>query len=218
MPTTSHPHTCNICNNFISSITADIRRHYLNFHSETRPFPCPDCSMRFQRPDHLDRHQKAVHRGEKPFSCPHCPPDRPSAFASQHQLTVHIRTHTGERPFSCDSCGQRFVQSAHLATHQKRRHNRLAAQASTTISSQALPDGNLAVYTTHSFDTGNSARAVTQVISPYVRATVIVHTADHATMTAVTRDGQAPVTAVETSLQDSGLNLLADVALGNYPK
>lgn len=93
---------CDICGKV--SLQKRVHKVHLLVHSEEKPLACPDCPMRFVRPQGLKRHQ-LTHTGEKPYVCEFCG-QRFAAFMS-HQM--HVRLHTGERPYECKHCGEKFI-------------------------------------------------------------------------------------------------------------
>ncbi|XP_045076675.1 zinc finger protein 37, partial [Coregonus clupeaformis] len=118
---------------------SNLTRH-MRFHSDTRPYVCPQCGQSFKISDHLKSHMMS-HSGYKPYVCPECGqsfaryislkyhrlshtgerplscPECPMTFARPHTLMIHRRQHTGETPFSCQDCGKQFKQGCQLKDH-----------------------------------------------------------------------------------------------------
>lgn len=79
-------------------------------------YQCNVCDVSAKTKMLLCVHYMRVHLKRKDKICPHC--DRP--FASQGDLTRHIRIHTMENPFKCDypNCTSEFKTSGDLKKHK----------------------------------------------------------------------------------------------------
>lgn len=79
-------------------------------------YQCNHCDVSAKTKMLLCVHYMRVHLKRKTKLCPHC--DR--AFASQGDLTRHIRIHSGESPFKCDydNCTSEFKTSGDLKKHK----------------------------------------------------------------------------------------------------
>ena len=66
-----------------------LNRHILQKHTNTRPFPCDECSKKFPTDDSLRRH-KVTHRPDTPFVCPVCP-DGSRGFKLRDYLVQHCK-------------------------------------------------------------------------------------------------------------------------------
>lgn len=55
----AEPNVCGECGIKVSSSTA-LKRHLL-LHKEPT-FPCPECSLKFARPDYVERHMRKTHK------------------------------------------------------------------------------------------------------------------------------------------------------------
>lgn len=79
-------------------------------------YQCDTCEVSAKTKMLLCVHYSRVHLKRKTKICPHC--DR--AFASQGDLTRHIRIHSGDCPFKCDyaDCTSEFKTSGDLKKHK----------------------------------------------------------------------------------------------------
>ncbi|KAJ6633019.1 Zinc finger protein [Pseudolycoriella hygida] len=79
-------------------------------------YPCNMCEVSSKTKMLLCLHHSRVHLKRKTKICPHC--DR--AFASQGDLTRHVRIHSGENPFKClyGDCTSEFKTSGDLKKHK----------------------------------------------------------------------------------------------------
>lgn len=89
-------------------------------HSKEKPFICPECGKGFSEGTSLKNH-KNTHLGQKDFPCPFCP----KAFTTKQNLMRHLSSHADQRNFPC-ACGKKFIQKAHLKTHQEKCNPSLA--------------------------------------------------------------------------------------------
>lgn len=87
----------------------------LTVNSDSK-YQCNICDVSAKTKMLLCVHHMRVHLKRKNKICPHC--DR--AFASQGDLTRHIRIHSGENPFKCDyqDCTSEFKTSGDLKKHK----------------------------------------------------------------------------------------------------
>lgn len=79
-------------------------------------YPCNMCDVSAKTKMLLCVHYERVHLKRKNKICPFCH----RAFASQGDLTRHIRIHSGENPFKCDhpDCTSEFKTSGDLKKHK----------------------------------------------------------------------------------------------------
>lgn len=89
-----------------------LQHHFLQVHSDDKPYKCDMCHAAFRYKGNLASH-KTVHTGEKPYRCTVCG----AQFNRPANLKTHARIHSGEKPYKCETCGARFVQVAHLRAH-----------------------------------------------------------------------------------------------------
>lgn len=91
---------------YIRSSTANVDAKY----------QCNECDVSAKTKMLLCVHYMRVHLKQKNKICPHCN----RGFASQGDLTRHIRIHSGESPFKCDypDCTSEFKTSGDLKKHK----------------------------------------------------------------------------------------------------
>ncbi|XP_067879987.1 B-cell CLL/lymphoma 6 member B protein-like [Heterodontus francisci] len=103
--------SCSTCELKLSD-EESLQRHFLQVHSDDKPYKCNMCQAAFRYKGNLASH-KTVHTGEKPYRCNVCG----AQFNRPANLKTHTRIHSGEKPYKCETCGAKFVQVAHLRAH-----------------------------------------------------------------------------------------------------
>lgn len=105
---------CSQCSAALSSAKS-LRRHLL-VHSDTRPFPCPDCPKEFRE------HYKMLH----------------------HRQASHADTAKASPSYPCESCELHFSTTNERLQHYRRVHQGLAAPDPTTGPPPAANGGGAA--------------------------------------------------------------------------
>ncbi|XP_051900579.1 B-cell lymphoma 6 protein-like [Pristis pectinata] len=103
--------SCRACQLKLSD-EESLQQHFLQVHSDDKPYKCDMCRAAFRYKGNLASH-KTIHTGEKPYRCNVCG----AQFNRPANLKTHTRIHSGEKPYKCETCGARFVQVAHLRAH-----------------------------------------------------------------------------------------------------
>ena len=95
--------------------------HLRRYHAGLRPFPCPECPMKFKKEHKLQTHKRLKHT-TKSNNCDICG----KYFASvgnvaQHKKTVHLLNQESQ---TCDisGCGKVFKSLSHLRKHKQGTH------------------------------------------------------------------------------------------------
>lgn len=106
--------TLDDCLTELPDITAEYIRS-LTANSDCK-YQCNMCNVSAKTKMLLCVHHMRVHLKRKNKICPYCH----RAFASQGDLTRHIRIHSGENPFKCDyqNCTSEFKTSGDLKKHK----------------------------------------------------------------------------------------------------
>eukprot|EP00178_Gracilaria_changii_P019912 TRINITY_DN577_c0_g1_i1.p1 TRINITY_DN577_c0_g1~~TRINITY_DN577_c0_g1_i1.p1 ORF type:complete len:403 (+),score=80.04 TRINITY_DN577_c0_g1_i1:111-1211(+) len=89
-------------------------RHVQNIHEGRRPWTCEQCGFAFHQKPNLERHIMTVHEEQKPFRCNVCG----VSFGRKGVLKKHVQTvHEQSRKFECDKCSLHFGLKSDLKRH-----------------------------------------------------------------------------------------------------
>ncbi len=114
------PFACELCPEKDFSDRKSLNSHKLEKHPKDSAFLCDECPKRFKLNNALQKHIANHHArsgndGEVKFSCEHCG----KRFLKRLYLTNHqTRFHALFKPFLCHICGEGFVSSSGLKSHQ----------------------------------------------------------------------------------------------------
>jgi len=94
-----------------------LKLHQMNKHSDSKPFACDLCAMKFSI-FHQIRNHIEIHKKEKRFKCEICL----KSFAFKTDFNVHMERHAGVK-IKCDLCDAEFLTKNALNQHKHFVHS-----------------------------------------------------------------------------------------------
>ena len=102
---------CSLCGKFYVNASS-LREHHLT-HTNTRPFPCKFCDLRFFSNKQVQVHTMRKHTMERPHQCQICG----KRFVIPYELKTHMICHTGQKDAQCKICLRFFRDKKRLKQH-----------------------------------------------------------------------------------------------------
>ncbi|CAH1790779.1 unnamed protein product [Owenia fusiformis] len=108
-----------------------LEAHYMNTHTNLRPFPCDLCEFKYSTQSLLNTHKKRWHTIEQGnFTCDQCGKEYPNLFRLKSHMLIHkykhikrVRKDRPPKPATCQICHQNFQSRALMSAHRVKIHS-----------------------------------------------------------------------------------------------
>ncbi|UYV60384.1 ZNF236 [Cordylochernes scorpioides] len=116
------PYKCTQCSVEFET-PIQLRKHQWKLHAEEKPYQCKNCTQAFNVEANLRLHQ-AIH-SETELTCPECH----KTFSRMASLKAHLMLHEQEENLMCSLCGDELLTHFHLDLHMKEHQESANAKA-----------------------------------------------------------------------------------------